>query len=626
MIQLSNIQLLRSGKILLDDATARVSPGEKVAIIGPNGAGKSTLFQLLLGNLSADQGVVDIPVRWRIAHMQQETPGLERSAVDHVLDGLTEWRALQSDIAAAEARGDTQELARLHGLMDDLQGYHVRHEAERILLGLGFSTAQLDAPVASFSGGWRVRLNLAQTLIQRSDLLLLDEPTNHLDLETVHWLQGWLRQYDGTLLLISHDRDFIDAVVTQVVSFEAQQLVTYRGNYTAFERQKAERQAQQQAAYDKQQERRAEMERFVARFRAKATKAKQAQSRLKALQRMADLAPAQADSPFRFTFTAGDKVSSPLLALTDVSLGYASEPVLQRINLNLYPGMRIGLLGKNGAGKSTFIKHLAGTLAAMAGDSTPGAHYYPGYFAQHQVDALDHGATPLQHVLRLAPEAREQQVRDFLGGFNFRGAMADDLVGPMSGGEKARLALALIAWSAPNVLLLDEPTNHLDLSMRAALANALQAYQGVVVVVSHDRFLMEATVDEFWLVRDGTINPYAGDLDSYLQELSAPEARPTDDSVASPAEDRKATKRLEAEARQRRAPLKKAVEQAIARLDALHADLAAVTTRLADADLYDGSRQTELQTLLQQQGELAKAVEEAESAWMAAEEAYEQAQ
>ncbi|WLD58417.1 ATP-binding cassette domain-containing protein [Salinispirillum sp. LH 10-3-1] len=625
MIQLSDIQLLRSGKILLNNATARIPPGEKVAIIGPNGAGKSSLFQLLLGKLTADQGVLDIPARWRVAHMQQETPGLNRSAVDHVLDGLTEWRALQDEIAVAEAAEDTDQLAILHGRMDDLQGYQVRHEAERILLGLGFSVAQLDATVASFSGGWRVRLNLAQTLIQRSELLLLDEPTNHLDLETVHWLQGWLRQYEGTLLLISHDRDFIDAVVGQVISFEGQQLITYRGNYSAYERQKAERQAQQQAAYEKQQERRADMERFVARFRAQATKARQAQSRLKALERMADLAPAQVDSPFRFTFTAGQKVSSPLLALSNLALGYGDHAVLQQVNLNLYPGMRIGLLGKNGAGKSTFIKHLSGTLSAMAGESTRGAHYYPGYFAQHQVDALDHGATPLQHIMRLSPEAREQQARDFLGGFNFQGTMADDLVGPMSGGEKARLALALIAWLSPNILLLDEPTNHLDLDMRAALANALQAYQGVVVVVSHDRFLMEATVDEFWLVRDGTVLPYSGDLDSYLQELSAPELRAsTDQKGTTPATDRKAAKRQEAEDRQRRAPLKKAVDKAIQQLEKVQAELNRVTECLADADLYDGSRQAELQDLLKQQGELTKTLEEAEARWMEAEEAYEQ--
>lgn len=626
MIQLTDIQLLRGGKVLLEQASARIAPGEKVALIGPNGAGKSSLFQMLLGGLAADQGTLDIPARWHIAHMQQETPGLQRSAVDHVLDGLHAWRALQAEIQTAENAGDTARLAELHGRMDDMQGYQVQHEAERILLGLGFSVDQLSSPVAAFSGGWRVRLNLAQTLIQRSDLLLLDEPTNHLDLETVHWLQEWLRQYDGTLLLISHDRDFMDAVVDHIISVENQQLFSYRGNYSAYERQKAERQAQQQAAFEKQQERRAEMERFVARFKAKASKAKQAQSRLKALERMADLAPAQVDSPFRFQFHAGNKVSSPLLALTDAALGYNGTPVLSRLNMNLYPGMRIGLLGKNGAGKSTLIKHLARSLPIMQGESVPGAHYYPGYFAQHQVDALDHAATPLQHVMRVSPDTREQEIRDFLGGFNFRGSMADAQVGPLSGGEKARLALALIAWRSPNVLLLDEPTNHLDLAMRAALVNALQAYEGVVIVVSHDRFLLEATVDEFWLVRDGTVAPYAGDLNAYLQELQAPVEKTVAAGVAlSSSVDRKVIKRQEAEHRKRLAPLKRAVEKSMAEVERLQSQLKDVNHLLADADLYNGEQQNRLQQLLKQQGDLTRQVETAEHAWLEAEEALEAA-
>ncbi|MCH8553480.1 MAG: ATP-binding cassette domain-containing protein, partial [Natronospirillum sp.] len=522
MIQLTDVTLMRGGLPLFSGGNLRVSPGEKAAVIGPNGAGKSSLFQLLLGALQADEGQVAIPAQWHIAHMRQETPGLSRTALDFVLDGLTEWRSVEAALAEAEAQNDEAALVRLHGKMDDMQGYQVQHEAEIILLGLGFEPADLKRPVSAFSGGWRVRLNLAQTLIQRSDLLLLDEPTNHLDLETVDWLQSWLLAYQGTLLLISHDRDFLDAVANRVVSFEQGELFSYTGNYSQYERQRAERRAQQQVAFDKQQARRAEMEQFVARFRYQANKAKQAQSRLKALEKMTLSAPARADSPFTFRFSAGDKVSSPLIALREVSLGYGDRAVLSGLKLNLYPGMRIGLLGKNGAGKSTLIKHLSGALSEQNGDSTRGMHYYPGYFAQHQVDALDDDASPLLHLQRLAPEAREQSLRNFLGGFNFSGDSVVAPVGPFSGGEKARLALALLAWENPNVLLLDEPTNHLDLDMRHALAEALQAYDGAVIVVSHDRFLMEATVDEFWLVADGTVRPYDGDLEHYLAALKAP--------------------------------------------------------------------------------------------------------
>ncbi len=626
MIQFSDVQLLRGGETLFSGASLQIAPGDKVAVIGPNGAGKSSLFQMLLGQLGVDHGELQLPAHWHIAHMRQETPGLSRSAVDHVLDGLTEWRALQQAISEAEAAGDNALLGKLHGRMDDMQGYQVQHEAEIILLGLGFASQDLDRPVADFSGGWRVRLNLAQTLIQRSDLLLLDEPTNHLDLETVHWLQDWLVRYSGTLLLISHDRDFLDAVSDRVISFELGELRFYSGNYSSYERQRVERQAQQQAAFEKQQARRAEMERFVARFRVQANKARQAQSRLKALERMTLEAPARADSPFSFRFSAGDKVSQPLIALADVSLGYGDVTVLSGLQLSLYPGMRIGLLGRNGAGKSTLIRHLAGELSPLAGTSTRGAHYYPGYFAQHQVDALDASASPLLHLQRLAPEAREQSLRDFLGGFNFRGSMADDPVGPLSGGEKARLALALIAWSHPNVLLLDEPTNHLDLQMRAALAEALQAYEGAVIVVSHDRFLMESSVDEFWLVDGGAVRPWEGDLDDYLQALTAPRAAGEGADGAETPQDRKAAKRAAAERRQALAPLRKAVAATTRRVEQAQAELDRINAELADTRLYEDNQKEMLQQVLQRQAEAQQRLEAAEAEWMAAEEALEQSE
>ncbi len=629
MIQLNDVELMRGGTPLVTGASVRVAPGEKVAVIGPNGAGKSSLFQLFLGQLQADHGTLAIPSHWRIAHMHQETPGLSRSAVDFVLDGLTEWRTLQEDIAEAERAGDNQRLATLHGRMDDIQGYQVQHEAEIILLGLGFALTDFDRPVADFSGGWRVRLNLAQTLIKPSDLLLLDEPTNHLDLETVYWLQSRLLAYEGTLLLISHDRDFLDAVANRVLSFEHGELRAYQGNYSQYERQRAERRAQQQAEFEKQQARKAEMEQFVARFRYQATKARQAQSRLKALEKMALMAPAQADSPFTFRFSAGDKVSSPLIALTDASLGYGGRTVLSDLQLNLYPGMRIGLLGKNGAGKSTLIRHLSGDLPVKNGTSTRGMHYYPGYFAQHQVDELDDEASPLLHLQRQAPAAREQQLRNFLGGFNFSGDSVSDPVGPMSGGEKARLALALIAWENPNLLLLDEPTNHLDLTMRAALTEALQAYEGAVIVVSHDRFLMESTVDEFWLVADGHVRPYDGDLASYLEALTAPQPKSGESEETDrtpPTVDRKANKRAEAEARRRLSPLKKQAEKAAAAVETAQATLDQINDRLADAGLYESARKTELQGLLEEQATAQQTLNDAEAQWMAAEEALEAAQ
>ncbi|MEC9085323.1 MAG: ATP-binding cassette domain-containing protein, partial [Pseudomonadota bacterium] len=470
------------------------------AIVGANGAGKSSLFQLLLGQLAPEQGSVGLPGGCRIAHMAQEVAASSRSARDFVLDGDTELRRMERALAEAEAGGDDHAIARLHGELDIHEAWSAPRRAETLLRGLGFADSDAERPVSAFSGGWRIRLNLAQALMRPSDLLLLDEPTNHLDLDACLWLENWLRKYPGTLLFISHDRDFMDRVATHLVHFDQKQLVLYTGNYSAFERQRAERLAQQQASFERQQARIAEIQRFVDRFKAKATKARQAQSRVKALERMEKIAPAHVDSPFSFEFPVADKVSNPLLSIRHGVAGHGDVPILKNINVTLLPGTRVGLLGPNGAGKSTFMDALRGTGTLLSGERTCGEHLAIGYFAQHQLESLDLDASPFLHLQRLAPTASEQKVRDFLGGFDFHGDEALAPIRSFSGGEKARVALAVIAWQKPNLLLLDEPTNHLDLEMRQALTMALQNFDGAIVVVSHDRHLLRNTVDEFWLV------------------------------------------------------------------------------------------------------------------------------
>lgn len=622
MIRCSNVQLTRAGTDLLSGVSVQIVGGEKVALIGPNGAGKSSFFQLLLGELAPSEGELAIPKAWQVVHVAQETPARNCSALAHVLDGLVHWRALQAKIAAAEQDQNDALLVQLHGQMDDMQGYQVEHQAAAILMGLGFSKAAMQCSVASFSGGWRMRLNLAQALIQPSDLLLLDEPTNHLDLETVHWLAQWLRDYTGTLLIISHDRDFLDAVAQRVLSFEGGTLQDYRGHYSQYEQQRAARMAQQHSAFVAQEQRREALENFVRRFRAKATKAKQAQSRLKALERMTLSAPARLDSPFTFEFAANTRVSEPLITLTDAALGYTQQPVLKALNVSLYPGARIGLLGRNGAGKTTLIRHLAGELELSAGTSVRGVHYYPGYFAQHQIDTLDAEATPLLHLQRLSPEARTQSLRDFLGGFGFVGEKVNQVVGTCSGGEKARLSLAMIAWQKPNLLLLDEPTNHLDLQVRAALVEALQSFAGAVIVVSHDRFLLEATVDEFWWVDQGGVHPWAGSLDEYLQQLTSPQpivAKTKVDKTLAPAPD----KRQKAAARAQLAPLKRAEEAALQAVEEAQAEHAQLQAQLADPALYTTCSAQDIAQLVQQVASAQKHLAFLEQQWLDAADALE---
>ncbi|CAN7177367.1 MULTISPECIES: ATP-binding cassette domain-containing protein [Pseudomonas] len=621
MIRLQNLTLQRGPQRLLEDAELTLHAGQKAGLIGANGAGKSSLFALLRGELHPDSGDCFLPADWRIAHMRQEVDTLERLAVDYVLDGDLRLRQVQRDLAAAEAAHDGAAQARYHSELDSADGYTADARARKLLAGLGFTNEQMDRQVGDFSGGWRMRLNLAQALMCPSDLLLLDEPTNHLDLDAIIWLEEWLKSYPGTLMLISHDRDFLDAVVDHVAHVDQRKITLYRGGYSAFERARAERLAQQQQAYEKQQAQRAHMESYIARFKAQATKARQAQSRIKALERMEELTAAHVDSPFDFVFRESQKISSPLIDLSDARLGYGEKTVLEKVKLQLTPGARIGLLGPNGAGKSTLIKNLAGELSPLAGRLTRGENTVVGYFAQHQLDSLDAKASPLLHLQRLAPTEREQTLRDFLGGFDFRGARIDEPVLNFSGGEKARLALALIAWDRPNLLLLDEPTNHLDLEMRLALTMALQEFSGAVLVVSHDRHLLKSTTDNFYLVADGKVEEFDGDLEDYTRWLVEYRQRnaPVSNTPVNPDKtDKKAQRQAAAALRQQLAPHKREADKLEAELGKLHEKLAKIDASLGDSDIYEPMRKNELRDLLAEQAKLKVREGELEEAWMEA--------
>ncbi|SEU01750.1 ATP-binding cassette domain-containing protein [Pseudomonas graminis] len=621
MIRLQSLTLQRGPQRLLEDAELTLHAGQKAGLIGANGAGKSSLFALLRGELTPDNGDCLLPADWRIAHMRQEVDTLDRLAVDYVLDGDLRLRQVQHDLAAAEAAQDGAAQARLHSELDSADGYTADARARKLLAGLGFTNEQMERQVSDFSGGWRMRLNLAQALMCPSDLLLLDEPTNHLDLDAILWLEDWLKSYQGTLLLISHDRDFLDAVVDHVAHVEQKKITLYRGGYSAFERARAERLAQQQQAYDKQQAQRAHMEKFITRFKAQATKAKQAQSRIKALERMEELSAAHVDSPFDFTFRESTKISSPLMDLSDARLGYGDKAILQKVKLQLTPGARIGLLGPNGAGKSTLIKNLAGELEPLSGRMVRGENTVVGYFAQHQLDSLDAKASPLLHLQRIAPTEREQALRDFLGGFDFRGARLDEPVLNFSGGEKARLALALIAWDKPNLLLLDEPTNHLDLEMRLALTMALQEFSGAVLVVSHDRHLLKSTTDKFLLVADGLVQEFDGDLDDYarwLVDYRLRNAPASNTPVNVDKTDKKAQRQQAAALRQQLAPHKREADKLEKELGTLHEKLAKIEVALGDSGIYEAANKDKLRDLLADQAKLKSRESELEEAWMEA--------
>ena len=634
MISIRNAILARGAKRLLDGASATIHTGMRVGVVGANGTGKSTLFAALRGELHTEGGDIEVPAGWTIANVAQETPALDTAAIEYVLDGDAELRGIERQLAEAEAdhahaHADANDhgelLARLHDRYSAVDGYSARARAAELLSGLGFATDEHDRPVASFSGGWRMRLNLAQALMTRSDLLLLDEPTNHLDLDAIIWLERWLASYPGTLLLISHDRDFLDAIVGAILHFDQAKLKLYTGNYSSFEVQRSTALAQQAALYARQQREIARLESFVTRFRAKATKARQAQSRIKALERMERIVPAHVDSPFSFRFREFAGSPDPMLRLTEMSAGYGGPPVLSNIELTIRTGARIGLLGANGVGKSTLMKLLAGRLDPTSGERIEGKGLTVGYFAQHQLEDLREDDTPLGHLQRLDRRTREQELRDFLGGFDFAGDSALRQVAGFSGGERARLALALVVWQRPNLLLLDEPTNHLDLDMREALAVALAEYEGAMVLVSHDRHLLSTAVDALYLVADHRIEPFDGDLDDYARWLL--DRRSPRREKQSAASDRKAERRAEAEARQalaeKRKPVLKRIEKLEAEMAKLNDEKKRVEAQLAAPDFFTGADQKLVSETLRAQSRVATKIEAAEAQWLALQEELE---
>ncbi len=644
MIRLSQVTLRRGAKTLLEGADVALNPGDRVGLIGANGSGKTSLFALLRGELHADRGEVDYPARWRVAYVAQETPALDRPALEYAIDGDTTLRKLEARLAEAEAANDGHLIGELHAAMGDADAYTVRSRAEQLLHGLGFTHEQMGEPVASFSGGWRMRLNLAQALMCPSDLLLLDEPTNHLDLDAILWLEEWLKRYSGTLLVVSHDRDFLDGVVDVVVHIDAKKLRRYSGNYSSFERQRAAAVVLAAAQYEKQQRERAHLESFIDRFRAKATKAKQAQSRMRMLAKMEELAPLHVSAPFSFEFREPLKAPDPLLVLEDADAGYTMENapdkiVVRGINFSLQSGQRYGLLGINGAGKSTLIKTVAGELKPLAGKAIFNKGLSVGYFAQHQIEMLRYDESPLWHLSRITTNVREQELRNYLGGFNFPGDMATTSIATFSGGEKARLALALIVWQRPNLLLLDEPTNHLDLDTREALTVALAQFEGTLVLVSHDRHLLRATTDQFLIVAEGRLAPFDGDLEDYRDWLfrtklaAAEEAVPLPEAkkpavTAPPAPVRRQQKRREAEARQRQSAARKPIESRIKRLEEkmarLNAKKAEIDARLADPAAYGETQKEALKALIIDQAYVARELAQLEAEWLEQQQRLEQ--
>lgn len=630
MIVFSSLQIRRGTRVLLDNTTATVNPGQKIGLVGKNGCGKSTLLALLKGEIAADGGSYTYPGNWALAWVNQETPALDVPAIEYVIDGDREFRQLESELQLANEKNEGHAIATLHGKLDAIDAWTIRPRAASLLYGLGFSNEQLQSPVCAFSGGWRMRLNLAQALVCRSDLLLLDEPTNHLDLDAVIWLERWLKNYPGTLVLISHDRDFLDPIVDKILHIEQQTLNVYTGNYSSFERQRSTKLAQQQSLYQHQQEKVAHLQSYIDRFRALASKAKQAQSRIKMLERMELIAPAHVDNPFTFSFRAPQSLPNPLLRMEKVSAGYGDKVILKSIKLNLVPGSRIGLIGRNGAGKSTLIKLLAGTLEPLSGEIGLSKGIKLGYFAQHQLEFLRADESPLQHLSRIAPRVLEQQLRDYLGGFGFQGDKVTEQTERFSGGEKARLVLALIVWQRPNLLLLDEPTNHLDLDMRQALTEALIDFEGALVVVSHDRHLLRSTTDDLYLVHDGQVEAFEGDLEDYqhwlidLQRQASQQDAPEKENNGNSAQARKEQKRREAEFRTQTQPLRKQIAKLELQMEKLGAELAAVEERLADSALYDISHKADLTECLQKQSQAKSALEEMEIIWLDAQEQLEQ--
>jgi ATP-binding cassette subfamily F protein 3 len=622
MLNFKNIALRRGARLLFDEASFTIHQGEKVGITGANGAGKSSFFALIRDELHLDAGDFSMPPGLEIAHVAQETPAAECSAIDYVMDGDRELRRLQGALQTAEASHDGLKQAELHAALEVIGGYEAQARASRLLSGLGFKPAQEQAQVGSFSGGWRMRLNLAQALMCRSDVLLLDEPTNHLDLDAVIWLQEWLCRYPGTLLLISHDRDFLDAITDHIVHMEQGKVNIYTGNYSVFERMRAEKLAQQQAAFQKQQREIAHIQSFINRFKAQATKARQAQSRIKALERMELIAQAHVDSPFHFSFAEPGRMSNPLLTLDAADIGYGDKIVIRKAGLSLAPGDRVGLLGPNGAGKSSLIKVLAGAMQPLGGERQESMHLKIGYFAQHQLEQLRVDESPLWHFQKLDPQATEKDLRNFLGGFDFQGDKVMEPVRPFSGGEKARLVLALLVYQNPNLLLLDEPTNHLDLEMREALIMALQDYQGALVTVSHDRHLLRSVTDRLLLVAGGKVEPFDGDLDDYKNWLGEQKKTETKEATAEAASgiNRKDQRKLDAERRQRHKPLTDALKRAEQAVEKFHQEQRQLEQLLSDPGIYDESEKNRLKEVMARKVQVDKALGDAEALWLEAEE------
>lgn len=630
MIRATGLTLRRGTKVLLDGAEFVVHPGERVGIVGKNGAGKSSLFALLTGALDLDAGTVNLPAGWRIASVKQELDADDRPAREFVIDGDTHLRELQARRAELTDDQGTQ-IAEVEAALIEAGAWSAASRAEQLLAGLGFKPNEWMLPVESFSGGWRMRLALASALMAPSDLLLLDEPTNHLDLDAMLWLEKWLGAYPGTVMLISHDTEFLDAVAKSILHFDHAKLVRYRGGYGDFLTQRAERLRQTNIAYERQTRETARLQGFIDRFKAKASKAKQAQSRVKALARMQVLAPLHAEAGIDIRIPSPDQVPDPLLTLEHLSAGYTDAagnaiPILRDVTLMVRAGSRVGVLGANGAGKSTLIKTLAEEIPVQAGERRASRGLAIGYFHQHQLDMLDVDSTPIAHLARLAPETREQELRNYLGGFGFSGDTVTSKVGPMSGGEKARLALSLIVWQKPNLLLLDEPSNHLDVETREALAAALADFGGSMLLVSHDRHLLRTTVDSFWIVADGAVSEFDGDLEDYRDWLAArnagerAEAARENAEGSEPVVDRKAQRRAEAEQRQRLSALRKPLESKLAKVEAemekLRVKLHALDAVIADADLYSDARRAERQKVMAEHGEHGKRMDELEEQWL----------
>ncbi|KGJ92173.1 ATP-binding cassette domain-containing protein [Thalassotalea sp. ND16A] len=633
MILASELSFDRGVKTLIKSSSFTIHPGHKVGLVGANGCGKSSLFGAFLGQLQIDSGNLDIPKGWKIATVKQETPALSQSALDYVMDGDSEFRHLESQLEQARVDENGNQEAHLLNQIDVINGYSLPARAGELLHGLGFSQDQLSNSVSSFSGGWRMRLNLAQALISRADLLLLDEPTNHLDLDAVLWLQRWLKRFDGTLVLISHDRDFLDDVIGQILHIEQQQAKLYSGNYSSFERQRAEQLAQQDAMFQKQQREVKHLTSFVDRFRAKASKAKQAQSRLKRLEKLPDLAPAHSDSQFSFDFENPGYMPYPLLSLEQSDCGYSETAIiLDTVNINLVPGSRIGLLGRNGAGKSTLIKSLAGELALQGGSRYCAQELSIGYFSQHQLEQLRVDETAVKQILLAKPEFTEQQARNHLGKFGFSGDQALNVINTMSGGEKARLVLSLIVLEKPQLLLLDEPTNHLDLEMRQALVLALQEFAGAIILIAHDRYLLESCVDEFYIVGNGKVQSFDGDIDDYQKWLdddkksAFAQSKSQHQANASnePKVDKKEQRRQQAELRKKAAPLRKQVEKLEQQVEKWQAELEIIEHELAQPETYEQENKAKLSDLMLKQGKLKPQVETAEEQWMELEEEIEE--